>query len=103
MRRPADEPRTWSTAWSSGCIVVSVPSTISWRCCSRKPHGRRRDARFAAHLGNQQSQVIDEAPRPLFARLERADERVPAALGGTTGVTIRRVVAAADLAALQTD
>jgi len=47
----------------------------------KRPNETPADARFAAQLGNQQRDVIDEAPRPLLARLERADDRVAVASG----------------------
>ena len=55
------------------------------------------------HLRDQQRDVVHEAPRPLLARLERADQRVAAASGVSTRMAIGRVVTAADLAALEAD
>ena len=40
--------------------------------------GRRGDARFALDIRNQHREVVHVAPRPVLARLERADQRVAA-------------------------
>ena len=55
------------------------------------------------HFGNQQREVVQEAPGPLLARLERADERVAAASTVCARVSVGRVVTTADLAALEAD
>ena len=55
------------------------------------------------HLGDQQRHVVHEAPGPGLAGLERADDRVAAALSVGAGVTVGRVVTTSDLAALQAD
>src|SRR5439155_9002965 len=47
--------------------------------------------------------VVHVAPRPLLARLERADQRMAAASSVGARVAVGRVVATADLAALETD
>ena len=55
------------------------------------------------HFGNQERDVIHVAPAPLLARLERADERVATASAVSARVAVGRVVATADLAALEAD
>ena len=45
--------------------------------------------------------LIDEAPRPIFARLEWTDDRVPSPFGMCRGVSVGRRVAATDMAARQ--
>jgi len=55
------------------------------------------------HLGNRHRELVDEAPGPGFAGLDRADDRVTAGPAVRRGVAIGRVVAAADVAALQAD
>ena len=58
---------------------------------------------MAANVGDDHRDLLDEAPRPLLARLERADYRVPARPGVLGGVAVGGVVAAADVAAGQAD
>src|SRR5258708_3962781 len=47
--------------------------------------------------------LVLEAPAPLFARLERARDRVPGAMKVPGGVLVRRLVAAAHVTTLQAD
>jgi hypothetical protein len=46
--------------------------------------------------------LIDVAPHPIFARLERPDDRVVAVVVVLCGVLVLRRVAAADMAAAET-
>ena len=57
----------------------------------------------AMNLGDAHPDLVDEAPRPVLARLERADDRVTGRAGVRARVAVGRVVAAADVAALQAD
>ena len=59
--------------------------------------------RCSPHVGNHEPELVHEAPRPRLAGLERADQRVAAAACVCAGMAVGRVVAAADLAALQAD
>src|SRR5215207_1102971 len=75
-------------------MVRASPLTAQWR---------RRDPSLAPDLGNQEREVIDVAPGPLLARLERADQRVTALVRVGGGMAVGRVVAAPDLSALEAD
>ena len=55
------------------------------------------------HFGNQHRDLVQEAPAPILAGLQRADQRVAAASSVGARVAVGRVVAAADLAALEAD
>src|SRR3954449_9494066 len=75
------------------------------RALSRRASGerRRRDPRLAADLGDAHRDLVDEAPRPVLARLDRAHDRVTIAPGVGAGVAVGGAVAAADVAALEAD
>src|SRR3954451_9477980 len=62
-----------------------------------------RDPGLAMHRGDVQGDIVDEAPGPCLARLERADDRMIGAFGVPSRVPVRRVVAAADVPAFQAD
>jgi RNA polymerase sigma factor (sigma-70 family) len=64
---------------------------------------RRRDARVPVHRRDPHRQLVREAPRPVLARLDRADDRVAAGAGVGGRVAHGRVVAAPDVAALEAD
>ena len=53
--------------------------------------------------GMRIADLVDEAPRPVLAGLERADDRVLGRARVRRGVAVGRVVAAADVAALEAD
>ena len=72
-------------------------------CESAHAQGGRWDLRGALHRGNHHRDLVGEAPGPVLARLERANQRVLDALGVCRGVAVRRVVATADMAALEAD
>src|SRR5918993_1777246 len=75
-----------------------------WRPASMAAGQRRgRDAGLTAHLGDAHEHLLLVAPRPDLVRLERADDRMAGC--GVVGrrVPVGRVVAAADVAALQAD
>lgn len=57
----------------------------------------------ALDIGNQQADLIAKAPRPVLARLERANDRMAAALSVATGMAVGRAVTTTDLAALEAD
>src|SRR3954452_14138098 len=67
------------------------------------PQRRRRNPGLSADLGQDHGDLVDEAPRPFFRRLQGADDRVAVSHGVTAGMPVGGVVAAADLAALQAD
>ena len=67
------------------------------------PQGRRGDPRGSIELGHEHRGPVDVAPRPLLARLERPDERVSFGVCVGRCVTVRRVVAATDVPALEAD
>src|SRR5207244_8900047 len=48
-------------------------------------------------------QLVDVAPAPVLPGLERADDRVAALVGVRGRMAVRRIVAAADVSALQAD
>jgi hypothetical protein len=58
---------------------------------------------LAVYVVNDHRELVEEAPRPRFARLERADDWMAARLGVSAGVTTGRAIAAGHLAALQAD
>src|SRR5205807_5634417 len=70
---------------------------------SAVPHGRWRNPRVAGDLGDQHPDLVGVAPAPVLARLERVDQLVAARVVVGGRVPVRRVVAAADVAALQAD
>jgi len=65
---------------------------------SRNPPDRRSGRRL-----NDERHLVHVAPAPVFAWLERADQRVAARVMMGGRVAVGRVVAAADMAALQAD
>lgn len=67
------------------------------------PQGRRGDPRGSLELGHEHRGPVDVAPSPLLARLERPDERVSFRVCVGRCVTVRRVVAATDVPALEAD
>lgn len=62
---------------------------------------RRRNARRARHLRGEHSDPIDVAPGPLLAGLERPDDRVTRGVRMRGRMPVRRLVAAADVPAIQ--
>src|SRR3954466_13824513 len=64
---------------------------------------RRRDPGLAADLRDAHRDLVDEAPRPVLARLERAHDRMAVGARVLAGVAAGRAVAAADVAALEAD
>jgi hypothetical protein len=54
-------------------------------------------------VGDEHPDLIHIAPAPFLTGLERPDERVAARVMMDRGVPVRRVVAAADVSAFQTD
>jgi len=59
--------------------------------------------RVAADPVDAESHLVDVAPAPVFARLERADDRMLRGLCVRSRVAVRRVIAAADVTASRTD
>src|SRR5262249_16216057 len=64
---------------------------------------RRRDAGHSVDPLDTHRELIGVAPGPIFARLDRADDRMLAALRVRRGVTTGRIIATTDVAALQAD
>ena len=64
---------------------------------------RGRDLRVALDLGQAQGDFVDEAPGPVFAWLQRADEGVAAVVEMGGRMACGGIVAAADVAALEAD
>ena len=50
---------------------------------------------YCSALRDQHRQLVDEAPRPVLARLQRSDDRVARASGVCDRLEIRRIVATA--------
>ena len=69
----------------------------------RSVQEQRRDPRGSLDLRHEHRGPVDIAPRPLLARLERPDERVSFRVCVSRCVTVRRVVAATDVTALEAD
>src|SRR4051794_27692330 len=67
------------------------------------PQRGGRNPRGAVHVGQQHPELVEEAPGPRLARLERADDRVPGALLVSGRVLAWRAVAAADMPAFEAD
>ncbi len=77
------------TPCNSVCSVPSVHSTVM----------KTALAKIGEHLPrNAQLRIVDEAPGPPLAGLERSNDRVGRLPKMLRGVTIRRVVATADVA-----
>src|SRR4051794_37072046 len=64
---------------------------------------RGRDPRLAGDLRDPHAELVGEAPAPVLARLQRADDRVLGLSRVPARVLARRAVAAADVAAFQAD
>lgn len=58
---------------------------------------------MTTNLRDDHQQLILVAPRPLLARLDRSDDWMPGGLRVRRGMAIGGVVAAPDVAALETD
>src|SRR5687768_6972038 len=86
---------------SSG-LYIGRSSFTGRRGCSSAER-RRWDTGLAADLRDQDGKVIDEAPGPLFARLEGANQRMALRSGVRARMTVWRIVAAADLPTLKAD
>jgi hypothetical protein len=71
----------------------------------RKPRttGRMTVARGPLYLGDQHRDLVDVAPGPVLAALERPDDRMAGSVSVGGRVPAGRVVATADVAAFQTD
>jgi hypothetical protein len=67
------------------------------------PERRRRNPGHSGHLRREHPDAVDVAPSPLFAGLERPDDRVTRGIRVPRGMAVRRVVAATDVPALQAD
>src|SRR5262249_49990791 len=64
---------------------------------------RRRDVGVAAYAVDDERDLIDVAPAPVFAGFERADDRVRRRVGMRGRVPVRRGVAAPDVTAHEAD
>src|SRR5690242_2440017 len=86
----------------SGAQSSKIRDASLWGSSTREQRARR-DPRGAVDLGDAQGDVVDVAPAPVLAWLERADDRVlvGARVGGR--VAVGRVVAAADVPAFEAD
>src|SRR4051794_14513348 len=75
------------------------------RALSRSGSGQRRgrDPWRAADLRDPHRDLVEIAPRPVLARLDRAHDRVVLAARVRGRVAVGRAVAAADVAALEAD
>ena len=88
----------------------SAARTLTWASLSRgtppgdrgspQPTGRV-EAAPVGQLSRSDVGIVDIAPAPVLARLERLDDRVPGGVGVSASVPERRRVAAADLSAGQ--
>src|SRR5262249_32661294 len=67
------------------------------------PERRRRDPGLAADPVDEECHVVDVAPVPVLARLERADERVRAHARVRRRMPVGRRVAAANVTAREAD
>src|SRR3954451_2992751 len=76
---------------------------LPMRFLSAAEQRRWGDARLAVDLRDQHRGLVDEAPDPLLARLERADQGVLARGEVLRRVLVRRRVAAADVPARETE
>src|SRR4051812_50223830 len=88
---------TSPTAMYGSMIAMAGEHPGAVRALSRRASGerRRRDPRLAADLGDAHRDLVDEAPRPVLARLDRAHDRVTIAPGVGAGVAGGGAVAAA--------
>ena len=59
--------------------------------------------RVAVNPVHAEPHLVDVAPVPVFARLERADDRMLRGLCVRSRVAVRRVITAADVTASKTD
>ena len=73
------------------------------RRCSARQHRRGRNPRRPGDLRDPHPDLVLEAPAPVLAGLERADDRVARRARVSGGVLVRRVVAAADVTAAEAD
>ena len=64
---------------------------------------RARDTRLACNPLDDETDLVDVAPGPLLASLQRADDRVRRPNRMRSRMTVRRRVAAADMAAFEAD
>src|SRR3954470_23196072 len=96
---------TRPTAMYGSMIAMAGEHPRARRAVSRRASAQRRgrDPRLAADLGDAHRDLVDEAPRPVLARLERAHDRMAVGARVLAGMAARRAVAAADVAALQAD
>src|SRR3954447_24003809 len=76
---------------------------LPMRFLSAAEQRRWGDARLAVDLRDEHRGLVYEAPDPLLARLQRADQRVLAAGEVLRRVLVRRRVAAADVPARETE
>src|SRR5207253_959330 len=84
------------------------PRTCSGRCREARPRTsleerRGRDPGFALNPVDPEEHVVDVAPAPVLARLERADDRMLGLVGVGGRVAVGGVVAAADVTAGEAD
>src|SRR4051794_2226843 len=96
---------TSPTAMYGSMIAMAGEHPGAVRALSRRPSGERRgrDPRRAADLGDAHRDLVDEAPRPVLARLDRAHDRVTVALRVGAGVAVGGAVAAAGAGAPAAD
>src|SRR4051794_2852478 len=96
---------TSPTAMYGSMIAMAGEHPGAVGALSRRASGerRRRDPRRAVDLRDAHRDLVDEAPRPVLARLDRAHDRVIVAPGVRARVAVGRAVAAADVAALEAD
>src|SRR3954451_11108553 len=96
---------TRPTAMYGSMIAMAGEHRGAPDALSRSASGerRRRDPRLAADIRDAHRHLVDVAPRPVLARLERADDRVLLGARVRGRVTVGRAVAAADVAALEAD
>src|SRR3954468_8536248 len=73
---------TSPTAMYGSMIAMAGEHAGAGRALARRASGPRRgrDPRLAADLGDAHRDLVDEAPRPVLARLDRAHDRVTVAL-----------------------
>src|SRR3954468_19599383 len=88
---------TRPTAMYGSMIAMAGEHPRARGALSRRASAQRRgrDPRLAADLRDAHRALVDVAPRPVRARLERADDRVPLAAGVRGRVAVGRAVAAA--------
>src|SRR4051812_46062505 len=79
---------TSPTAMYGSMIAMAGEHPGAVGALSRRASGerRRRDPRRAVDLRDAHRDLVDEAPRPVLARLDRAHDRVIVAAGVRAGV-----------------